>query len=116
MDTSLFFLINQGLQNSFFDLIMPFITSRSYIIFFLVIIPFFLKERKKGLLAILLSFIALGIGDASSNLLKHLFEIPRPCHTLEGVRLLGGCGGSFSMPSNHAVNAFASAAGFSYFF
>lgn len=116
MDISLFFLINQGLQNSFFDLIMPFITSRSYIIFFLVVIPFFLKERKKGLIAILLSFIALGIGDASANLLKHLFEIPRPCHTLEGVRLLGGCGGSFSMPSNHTVNAFASAAAFSYFF
>ena len=116
MDTSLFFLINQGLQNSFFDLIMPFITSRSYIIFFLVVTPFFLKERKKGLIAVLLSFIALGIGDASSNFLKHLFEIPRPCHTLEGVRLLGGCGGSFSMPSNHAVNAFASTAVFSYFF
>ncbi|MEW6713472.1 MAG: glycosyltransferase family 39 protein [Nitrospirota bacterium] len=116
MDTSLFFLINQGLQNSFFDLIMPFITSRSYIIFFLVVTPFFLKERKKGLIALLLSFIALGIGDASANFLKHLFEIPRPCHTLEEVRLLGGCGGSFSMPSNHAVNAFASAAAFSYFF
>lgn len=116
MDISLFFLINQGLQNSFFDLIMPFITSRSYVIFFLVIIPFFLMERKKGLLAILLSFIALGIGDASANLLKHIFGIPRPCHTLEGVRLLGGCGGSFSMPSNHAVNAFASAAAVSYFF
>ena len=116
MDTSLFFLINQGLQNSFFDLIMPFITNRSYVIFFLVIIPFFLKERKKGLIAICLSFIALGIGDASANLLKHLFEIPRPCHALEGVRLLVGCGDSFSMPSNHAVNAFAAAAAFSYFF
>ncbi|MBS1112058.1 MAG: hypothetical protein H6Q95_350, partial [Nitrospirae bacterium] len=72
--------------------------------------------RKKGMLAILLCFIAVGIGDASSNLLKHLFEIPRPCHVLEGVRLLGGCGGSFSMPSNHAVNAFSAAAAFSYLF
>jgi undecaprenyl-diphosphatase len=116
MDTALFFLINHGLQNSFFDLIMPFITSRSYIFFILIIIPFFLKERKRGFIAVALSLIALGIGDASANLLKHLFEIPRPCRALEGVRLLGGCGGSFSMPSNHAVNAFASAAAFSYFF
>lgn len=95
---------------------MPYVTSRSYGIFFLVIIPFFLKEPKKSLIVIPLCFIAVGMGDASGNLLKHLLEIPRPCHILEGVRLQAGCGDSFSMPSNHAVNAFSAAAAFSYFF
>jgi len=116
MDTCLFFLINQGLQNNFFDLIMPFITERAYILFALIIIPFFLKDQKKVLFVIILSLIALAAGDASSNILKHLFQRPRPCHELENIRLLVGCGGSFSFPSGHAVNAFAVTMTFSYFF
>ncbi|UCC65666.1 MAG: hypothetical protein JSV36_06005, partial [Anaerolineae bacterium] len=31
----------------------------------------------------------------------------RPCTTFDNVHLLVGCGKSFSMPSNHAANAFA---------
>ncbi|MEK7742010.1 MAG: glycosyltransferase family 39 protein, partial [Nitrospirota bacterium] len=31
----------------------------------------------------------------------------RPCHALEGARILVGCTNSFSMPSNHAANSFA---------
>ena len=116
MDTSLFFLINQGLQNPFFDLIMPFITKRSYILFAIFAVPAFFKDSKKSLFVIALCFIALAFGDASANILKHFFERPRPCQALENVRLLVGCGGSFSMPSNHAVNAFAVAATFSHFF
>jgi undecaprenyl-diphosphatase len=123
MDINIFFFINQGLQNSFFDMIMPFITSNAYIFFFIVIIPVFLKDRKKTLLVTFLCLVALAIGDASANLLKHAIERPRPCQGLagiesyrEGVRLLVGCGGSFSMPSSHAVNAFSIAATFSYFF
>src|SRR4030065_537893 len=116
MDTSLFFLINQGLQNPFFDLIMPFITKRSYILFAIFAVPAFFKDSKKSLFVIALCFIARAFGDASANILKHLFEMPRPCQALENVRLLVGCGGSFSMPSNHAVNAFAVAATFSHFF
>jgi len=123
MDTYLFFLINQSLQNSIFDVIMPFITRRAYILFALIAIPAFFKDRQKSLLVFILCFIALAIGDASANILKHLFERPRPCQNIvgidsyrEGVRLLIGCGGSFSFPSNHAVNAFAIAATFSHFF
>src|SRR4030066_928366 len=116
MDTSLFFLINQGLQNPFFDLIMPFITKRSYILFAIFAVPAFFKDSKKSLFVIALCFIALALGDASANILKHLFERPRPCQALENVRLLVGCSGSFSMPSNHAVNAFSVAATFSHFF
>jgi undecaprenyl-diphosphatase len=115
MDTSLFFFINQGLQNTVFDLIMPFITKKAYIFFALVILPLFLKDQRKVLFVIALSLITLTVGDASSNILKYLFQRPRPCHEFENIRLLVGCGGSFSFPSGHAVNAFAVAATFSYF-
>src|SRR4030066_1654388 len=116
MDSSLFFLINQGLQNQFLDLIMPFITQRYYILFALLAVPAFIKDRRKGFFVLGLSLISFVLADASSHMLKHIFERQRPCQVLENVRLLVGCGGSFSMPSNHAVNAFASAAAFSYFF
>ncbi len=119
----MFFFINQELQNTVFDLIMPFITTKPYILFALAAIPVFFKNRRKSLFVIVLCFIALAVADASGNFLKHLFERPRPCQSLvgtdsyrEGVRLLVGCGGSFSLPSNHAVNAFAVAATFSHFF
>jgi len=116
MDTALFYYINRGIQNPLFDKLMPFITERTYVPFLLVIVPVFIRDMKKTLLVIFLCLFALTLGDITANLLKHLFARPRPCHTLRDIRLLVGCGGSFSMPSNHAVNAFAFAAAFSHFF
>ncbi|MBI4697732.1 MAG: glycosyltransferase family 39 protein [Nitrospirae bacterium] len=116
MDTTLFFLINHGLKNAGLDLIMPFVTNHSKILFFLLTIPFLLKDRKKWFLVMLLSLITVTAADMSCNMLKHLFQRPRPCHSLEGVRMLVGCGKSFSLPSGHATNAFAFAAAFSHFF
>ena len=106
-DTLLFFFINRDIQNGFFDVIMPFITRRALFIFLPFCALFFLKDRKKALTALVLGFAALLLADWAANSLKHLFARLRPCNALEGVRALVGCGKSFSMPSNHAVNAFA---------
>lgn len=123
MDSSLFFFINQGLQNSVFDLAMPFITKKAYILFALAVLPFVFKDWRKSLLVFSLCIIGIAVGDGSANILKHAFERLRPCQELvgidsyrEGISLLVGCGGSFSFPSSHAVNAFALAAIFSHFF
>lgn len=116
MDIELFYFINKGLQNLFLDKLMPFITERAYIPFLLIIIPAFIKDMKKAFIVMLLCAVAVTIGDISANILKHLIARPRPCHTFKDIRLLVGCGGSFSMPSNHAVNAFTLAATFSHFF
>jgi undecaprenyl-diphosphatase len=48
--------------------------------------------------------------------LKPLFARPRPCHVLEHVRLLVGCGGAYGFPSNHACNFFGTATFFFYFY
>jgi 4-amino-4-deoxy-L-arabinose transferase-like glycosyltransferase len=107
IDTLLFFFINRDQHNNFLDILMPFITNRAYLIF----LPFFLwlllKDRKNALIILALAFASLLIADWSSNTLKHYFERVRPCSDLDGVRVLVGCGRSFSMPSNHAANAFA---------
>lgn len=116
MDASLFFFINNAMQNSFLDAAMPFITEKAYIPFLLIALFTFSRDRKKTLFVLLLCVSAFALADSTSNMLKHLFERERPCHALEGVRLLSGCGGSFSFPSGHAVNAFAIAAVFSHFF
>ncbi len=47
------------------------------------------------------------LADWVANILKHYFERVRPCNELSNIRLLVGCGKSFSMPSNHATNVFA---------
>ncbi|MBE0425376.1 MAG: glycosyltransferase family 39 protein [Nitrospirae bacterium] len=65
------------------------------------------KDKKNALILFFLAFSSLLIADWSSNILKHYFERIRPCHELDVIRVLVGCGKSFSMPSNHAANAFA---------
>jgi undecaprenyl-diphosphatase len=108
IDTLVFFVINRDLQNSLFDILMPFVTHKSYTIFLTLFLWFLFKDKKNALIVLVLAFTSLLIADWSANTLKHLFECIRPCNELNGVRLLVKCNpSSFSMPSNHAANAFA---------
>lgn len=107
IDTFFFFFINRDLQNSFFDAVMPFITNRAYLLILPLYVWFFLKDKNKALVALVLGIASLLVSDWAANSLKHLFGRERPCNALEGVRVLVGCGKAFSMPSNHAVNSFA---------
>lgn len=54
----------------------------------------------------------LGAGDFIGAQIKWLVERPRPCRALSGVHELSGCGGTYSFPSNHALNSAAAAAFF----
>ncbi len=112
IDTLAFFFINRDLQNSVFDILMPFITKRAYLIFLPFFLWFLLKDRKNALIVLVVAFTSLLISDWFSNILKHYFERSRPCNEFDGIRVLVGCGRSFSLPSNHAVNAFAFATPF----
>ena len=106
-DTLIFFFINKSLQNRFFDVIMPFITGKAFLLFVPFFAWFFFKERRKAVLVLILSFVSLAFADWCAEMLKHFFERPRPFNALEGVHLLVCRGGSYSMPSSHASNAFA---------
>lgn len=112
IDLLLFSLINQDVHNGFFDIVMPFITKNAWALFLPLFLWCFFRDRKAATLAILLGIASFLLADWISNSLKYFFSRPRPCAELEGVRLLVGCGKSFSMPSNHAVNAFAFATPF----
>jgi len=43
----------------------------------------------------------------SVELFKEVFQRSRPCHCLEGVRIVDDCGGKFGFISSHAANSFA---------
>ena len=58
--------------------------------------------------------IVLGLGllifladFGSIHLFKEVFERARPCHFLDGIRVVDGCGGPFGFISSHAANSFA---------
>lgn len=55
-------------------------------------------------------YATLGAGDFLGAQIKHLVERARPCRELSDVHELVGCGGTFSFPSNHALNTAAAAA------
>ena len=50
------------------------------------------------------------LGDVVGAQVKLLVGRARPCWVLEGIHELAGCGGTYSFPSNHALNTAAAAA------
>ncbi len=109
LDTALFHTINRGLANPFFDFLMPFITDKSHLVFIILAaaVLVYFKGRRRDVRGLVLVLITVLVSDFFSTAFKNLFLRVRPCHALEGVRLLVGCGGSYSLPSGHATNIFA---------
>ncbi len=109
IDTYLFILINQGIANPLFDLLMPLVTEKwNYLVpsvFGLIIMVIYERDRRRLILFLSLLTVGVGVVDLFGMALKEAFQRLRPCQIQE-VRLLGGCTDSFSMPSSHAVNAF----------
>ncbi len=110
LDTALFYFFNVQLSNPVFDAVMPVITATGN--WRILAIPiglfWFWKGRSKGRWAILYAVFAWGLSDLfNSNLVKSVFERPRPCLALSDVHLLVGCGQTYSFPSGHAVTSFA---------
>jgi membrane-associated phospholipid phosphatase len=112
LDVSAFYFINTRLQNGLFDSVMPFLSDKSKLLFLPLLVWVFAKEGKRAWSFIAIAGLAFALADSGGNILKQLIARPRPCSVLEGIHLLADCGKSFSMPSNHASNAFGVAAAF----
>lgn len=118
-DEALFKIINSGLANPVTDKLMPFITERNnwFIFYVLIWLYLFFKGGRKGRISSVMILLLILVCDQfSENVLKMYFQRIRPCHILPDVHLLIGCSDSYSFPSNHAVNNFAAATLFSYFY
>lgn len=119
IDVSLFYFFNVTLANPVTDKIMPFITERSnwFIFYALIWLYLFIKGGRKGRVAAFLILILILFSDQTAdNILKPYFQRTRPCHVLPNVHLLINCSQSYAFPSNHAVNNFAAAALFTFFY
>ena len=106
IDIWLFRAINGIYTSPALDAVMVYVTQKSnflgVIVVAAVLIMIFGKRRDR--VGLLLLVLVVATSDSACNLFKHLFMRVRPCSALEGVRLLVGCGGSYSMPSGHATN------------
>lgn len=119
LDISLFYFINHSNSNKIFDIIMPFITKKGYILLLPYLFYILHKasvSKKRGHDSFNITFVAWGllisasaflISDWLGYELKNFIKRTRPCNVLEDVRLLVGCSRSYSMPSNHAANSMA---------
>ena len=119
LDTKIFFWVNQGHRNPFFDLIMPILSEFDYWKYGLAFawVLFFLVGGKKLKITLFLLALLVGVLDYSNSFyIKHLFNRPRPCNVLSGVHLFWPCPRSLSFPSNHAANIFGAAFFLSYIY
>jgi undecaprenyl-diphosphatase len=111
-DQNLFFTINHGLSNSFFDWLMPALRNRFFWTpLYLFIIIFSIRTYgKQGWIMILFLGLTFGCTDfISSSLIKPTVQRLRPCNDPEiksDVKNLIDCGSGYSFPSSHASNHF----------
>jgi len=112
-DQWLFVQINSGMNNSFFDAVMPFLRNSlnwAPLYLFLVVLVT-LNFKSKGWWWVLFLLATVSITDmVGARILKQGFERLRPCNDpdmIMRVRLLiDHCAGGFSFTSNHAANHF----------
>jgi membrane-associated phospholipid phosphatase len=111
-DRDLFFAINHGLSNTFFDWLMPILRDRyTWVLLYLFIIVFSIKNYgKQGLILLLGLLMTFGISDyLSSTIIKPSVQRLRPCNEPEinsEVNIIVDCGTGYSFPSSHATNHF----------
>jgi undecaprenyl-diphosphatase len=112
-DKHLFFLVNKGLSNSFFDWLMPLIRNPyTWAPLYVFIIAFSIyRYKKQGLYLILMLLISFALADfGSATVIKSLVKRVRPCNdpALAGTIIERvPCGSGYSFPSAHASNHFA---------
>ncbi|MAW21626.1 MAG: phosphatase PAP2 family protein [Flavobacteriales bacterium] len=109
IDEYIFRLINStGWEQM--DEVMILISSKWFWIPVYVYILYLIYKRFSGqFLKILFSlgFLIFLADFGSVHLFKEVFERSRPCHFLEGIRVVDGCGGPFGFISSHASNYFS---------
>jgi membrane-associated phospholipid phosphatase len=112
-DQQLFFAINHGLSNPFFDWLMPILREKySWVPLYLFVIIFFIKQYgRTGIILICMLLLTFALADnISSSVIKPAVGRLRPCNDPAiqmQVNSLVGCGTGYSFPSSHAANHFA---------
>lgn len=106
----LFYAINNGMDNSVFDFIMPSITNfGSLIAWSLICGLIFIFGGETGKKVAILGLTALFLSNVAVFVLKYVIAEPRPFLTLSHVDLLTPENEIYSFPSGHTASSFAAA-------
>lgn len=128
LDLGVFHFINGTLANPVGDVLWPYITDYDRILVVRIVLVavwlwLVLRGGTRGrTVAIMLIPVLFFADQLSSSLIKPWVDRLRPCHTIDGVpivqniHLLVSCGPGKSFPSSHAVNNFAVATLFAFYY
>lgn len=108
LDSQVFHLVNSVYTSPLLDAAMPYVTEKfnflgAILVAAILIVTLGKRQDRVGLLVLVVLVFA---SDFVCAELKDVFGRVRPCNSMD-VRLLVGCGGSYSFPSGHATNIFA---------
>lgn len=112
-DQQLFYAINNGLSNPFFDWLMPLLRNRFFWAPLYLFLALFLvlNYKRTGLIILIFFGLTFGLTDYfASSLVKPAVQRLRPCNDTEvksTAKMLIACGTGYSFPSTHAANHFA---------
>ncbi len=114
LDHHLFRLVNHGMGNGIFDLLMPALRNpATWIPLYICIIGFCIYSYKKtGVYIIVLLALAAGATDFTGNIIKHSVKRLRPCNSPQMSSVVISrvpCGSGYSFTSSHASDHFAMA-------
>jgi len=116
LDLAIFYFVNHTLSNGMFDAFFSFITNvrHWFPVYIVALLYLVIKGGRKGRIAAGLVLLLVATTDPfGARGVKELFHRLRPCNALPDVLTPVGCTGTFSFPSNHALNNFAVAMFFS---
>ena len=113
LDERLFRLINgMATQSDILDWVMDQLSQEGNLLFPIVLLIGYwawTNWREARIAAPTLGILIIS-SDFFGAQLKLMIARMRPCQVLTQINELHGCGGTFSMPSNHAVNSATAAA------
>jgi undecaprenyl-diphosphatase len=112
IDLMIFYFFNRTISLPILDKFFSLITSVNnwYIAYVILLGISWTKGGKRGKIAFIGVILLIIASDQTGyRLLKELFARPRPCDILNDVITPVGCTGTYSFPSNHALNNFAAA-------
>lgn len=112
VDLSIFYFFNHILSSGFLDKFFSIITNVNnwYVAYLILLLICYFKGGRKGKIAVLgIILLVVFTDQAGHKVLKELVQRIRPCNALPDAITPLGCNGTFSFPSNHALNNFAAA-------
>jgi undecaprenyl-diphosphatase len=112
IDLAIFYFFNHTISIGFLDKFFSIITNVNnwYISYVILLSISWIKGGRIGKIAVVGIFLLiLTVDQTGYRILKELFARPRPCQTLSDALTPLGCTGTYSFPSNHALNNFAAA-------